>query len=194
VKRQLPVEPGHRGTEHDGGHRRRQRQQRAQQGIALDQMQQTAHLQPGRRGAQHAGQPVAVAFGQAQRDAATQRITHGEDGLARPAGRVAHRRQRELVKLGQDGVGSEAIGGAEAGQVDCQRALPPPRQQSQRLTPGVGAVGVSVQQQDRHSPALQLQHPGLIARQRQPVLEQRLDHALAGAAPRNRRSGGHARP
>ena len=70
----------------------------------------------------------------------------------------------------------EAVGGAEAGQIDRHRTASLSRQPVQRLAPGVGAVGVAVEHQERDSVPLELEYPSLVAGEFQTVFEEGLDH------------------
>jgi hypothetical protein len=71
-------------------------------------------------------------------------------------------------------VAVEVGGGAEAGHVEGDGGAPSLSQPVEYQPPGVGAVGVAVQEQQRDPLAVELQRPRLEASQLQPVLVDRL--------------------
>ena len=89
--------------------------------------------------------------------------------------------------------GVQRVGRTEAGHVHRQRPPPGAAQAVQQQAPGVRAVGVAVQQQQRRAVALQLQRPGAVSRQLERILEERLHEASLGPLPaeRHRRDRRH---
>jgi hypothetical protein len=122
-ERELPVEPRDGGPQHHARDGCRQREQGPERGIALHDVEQPRHLETGRRYARDAHQPVAVALGQTERDAATERVADGQHRLSWTPGRVSDSREREFVELGQDRLGLQAVGRAKAREVDRDRAV-----------------------------------------------------------------------
>ena len=99
--------------------------------------------------------------------------------IAPPSGAI-HSTAAAAKRSSWGRIGSSAASrsrGAEAGQVERHGAAAGPAEAVEQQPPGVGAVGVAVQQQERRPVALQLQRARLVPRQRQPVLEQRLHPA-----------------
>jgi hypothetical protein len=78
-----------------------------------------------------------------------------------------HRAGREAVPVPR-----EPVGLAEAGQIDREGVAAPPREAAEQRAPGVGAVRVAVQQQERRSLARNLQDPGMYVRDSGPALPQ----------------------
>ena len=113
--------------------------------------------------------------------------------MPEPAGGVAQRRRREGVELGQDR--DQAAAGRPSpkpGRSTATARRPSRGEQRQRVAPRVGAVGVAVEHDDRRPVAFEFEHPGLVTREVETMLEQRLDHVVARdgqLAGRGRRFG-----
>jgi len=80
---------------------------------------------------------------------------------------------REAIELGQDRVLAERARRSEPRQVEGDRAPAFTRQTVEHEPPGVGRVGEAVEEKMGRTLAVELQHPGLVARENEPMLEQR---------------------
>ena len=130
------------------------------------------------------------ALGQAQGDAAPERVARDDDvGAAGLGAEVRDGVRGEGVELGQHRARRQRRAGAEAGQVDGEGAAPGAGQAVEHRPPGVGRVGVAVEQEHGRAVALELQRPGPGAGELEAVLDQRLHQApllprAAGPCPR----------
>jgi hypothetical protein len=118
----------------------------------------------------------------AQRQAPAERVARDDDRLV-AARDVETAARHERVELLEDRPVAQRRRGAEARQVEGQRPPVLAREAVEDEPPGVGRVGVAVQQDDRRAAALELEDAGLVAGELDPVLEERLTRRHDGHHP-----------
>jgi len=160
----------------------RRRQQRAHERERLDDPEPDGMVEAGGRHRHRAAQRRHRVLHRAQRHAAAQRVARDDRGLARLAGSVLDRRRGERVELRKHRPGPQPPRGREARQVQRDRPAPRAREPVEHEPPRVGAVGEPVQQHQRWTVPLQLQHPRVEPCELEPVLDQRLPHPAAAAS------------